>query len=476
LIQAREWASQSHRHHSLPHRADISGLARRLPHIAVFVGASVSLLLKQSRSIDDQMLASVAKLKQIKAKLQGSAEAAVATPYEVQCVCGDTVTGVRRATWIQRECQSCLQSVFVLPANTYPSTPSVPSEILDGSFTDRLKSVVAELLPRREQETVDSASSAKPVSTVATADADPPRAVATAEEKVHRRLSLPTFDIKVAVFRIVTPFRILMLAMIAVVTLTAYWMTYQRAVEAAHHTWLKSTDDALALLEDRDFLQLEVVLTKAVNAGKVLGKDDPEWRGTLNLLQETQAINSIAAGSLLMAFHRAYDTNASLVAGAAALLREEASTGTFVFDSYLHHHPETAGVLLMDLPATPGLHSVEVTITVPGIQDLLHANGDERVLFAAQIRSVQAPASDTRDAWKLQIDPHSFVLLTNPVHCEEIGLSPDDYPHIANILTRQRDFVASSQQWEHRADEPGIRTQFSETANIKTPLLNNPNE
>ena len=418
----------------------------------------------------------VARIKQIKAKLQGSAEAAVAAPYEVQCVCGEPVTGVRRATWIEGECQCCLQSVFVLPANIYPSTPSVPSEILGGSFSERLKAVVAELFPRRHKETPDTIDSLAPVASAATEEAEPSTAVGAAEDKVRWRLSLPSIDVKGAAVRVATPFRLLMLAMVAVVAMTGYWMTYQRAIEAAHQAWLKSADDAQALLDERDFLQLELVLTTAVDAGQILGKNDPEWRGTLNLLQETQAINSIAAGSLLGAFHRAYDAAPSLVDDAENVLREEAKSGAFVFDSYLRHHPETDDVFLMDFPATPGRHAVDVIIAVPAINDLLHANGDGRVVFAAKILSVKAPAADTTDAWKLQIDPRSFVLLTSPVHCEEIGLSPEYDRDIEAILTRQRDFVASSEQWEYRAQDAVLQTQSSGDVNSGTPNLRDPNE
>lgn len=419
------------------------------------------------------MISRVAKLKQIKAKLQGSAEAALAAPYEVQCACGEPVTGVRRAAWIEGECQSCLQSVFVLPANIYPSTPSVPSEIPGGSFSDRLKAVVAELFPGRHEAPPDIADS---VGSAATDEADPCTAVGTAEDKVRWRLSLPSIDVKGAAVRVATPFRMLMLVMFAVVAITGYWITYKRAVEAAHQAWLKSGDDAQALLDERDFLQLEVVLATAVDAGQILGKNDPEWRGTLNLLQETQAINSIAAGSLLTAFHRAYDAALSLVDDAEDVLREEATTGTFVFDSYLHHHPETDDVFLMDLPATPGRHAVDVIIPVPAINDLLHANGDDRVVFAAKIVSVNAPAVNTADAWKLQIDPRSFVLLTSPVHCEEIGLSPDYDKDIEIILTRQREFVASSEQWEYRTQNAVIQVQSPNDVNFGKPDLRAPNK
>jgi len=416
---------------------------------------------------DIQMLSTVAKLKQIKARLQGTAEAAVAVPYEVTCVCGEPVAGMRRKSWIEAECQTCLQSVFVLPANVYPSTPSVPSEILGGSFADRLKVVLAEVLPKRDGKDVAKEKINKRGSAVEPADVGAAAATAMPPQKVRWRLSLPSIDIKAVVVRTLTPFRLLMLAMIAIITLTGYWMTYQQAIEAAHQTWLKSADEAQALLEDKEFLQLQTVLTAAVDAGRVLGKDDPEWRATLNLLQETQAINSIAGGSLLLAFRRAYDDERRLVDGAEALVGDEAGTGTFVFDSYLQPHPVREGVFLMDFPATP-THRVEVTIPIPQISALLRAIGDQRVLFAGRIQYVEAPAAGTSDAWNLQLDPTSFVLLTHTDHCEQIGLSPEDDPDVTTILTRQRDFVESSEQWEHRVDDAVIQSKPEQTSEVRS--------
>ncbi len=424
-------------------------------------GAAAKLISQRTCPDDDHMLSTVAKLKQIKGRLQGTAEAAVAVPYEVSCDCGDPVTGMRRASWIEAECQSCLQSVFVLPANVYPSTASVPSEILGGSFSDRLKVVVAELFPRREKRGVADRKTAKPAPADEVAEVGATAPAALPQRKVRWRLSLPSIDIKGAVVRTLTPFRLLMLAMIAIVAMTGYWMTYQQAIEAAHQTWLKSADEVQASLEESDFLQLETVLTAAVDAGRVLGKQDPEWRATLNLLQETRAINSIASGSLLAAFHRAYDAEYRLVDDAEALVGEQAATGTFVFDSYLRPHPVTDGAFLMDLPATPEQHPVELLIHIPQIKNLLQAIGDQRVLFAGRIHDVAAPRSD---AWNLQLDPTSFVLLTRSDHCDEIGLSPDDNPDVAIILTRQREFVESSERWEYRADDVVIQLTPTQTS------------
>ena len=98
------------------------------------------------------MIASIDKLKRMKARLSNDAATEIEVPYEVVCECGETVTGIRRDTWIEAECQDCYQSLFVLPTNVYPATPSVPSEVLGGTFSERLKVVISEIFPGRRTE------------------------------------------------------------------------------------------------------------------------------------------------------------------------------------------------------------------------------------------------------------------------------------------------------------------------------------
>lgn len=404
------------------------------------------------------MVTSLQKLKRIKTQLQGSAAAAVEAPFEVKCECGATVRGIRRATWIEAECPDCCQSVFVLPSNVYPATRSVPSEVLGGSFSERLKVVIGELLPARSRKSVEAADDTK-------SDADTSQSpVVPQPVAVRRRRSmprLPRIDFKGLLVRTFTPFRLLMLSMLTVVGLTGYWMTWQQQVEAARQTWLKTSEQVEQHLSDSsDMIGLEATLRQAVDAGYTLGKNDPDWKWKRNLLQETIAVNSMAPLDLLNAFHDAYGDRNTLTDEAEQDVSTVAKSGTFVFDTYLQERSDQKGVFQLEFPATPGRHAVEIFLALPELTELASQIGDDRILFAAGIAAVQAPKQRTRQPWRLLIDPESFVLMTSPAHCQAIGISPDDDPELQNILQRQQEFVESSDSWEHRAETVILPHEF----------------
>ena len=379
------------------------------------------------------------------------------------CECGETVRGVRRSSWIESECPNCCQSVFVLPTNVYPSTRSVPSEVLGGSFSERLKAVIAELAPKRSKDVATPETVPEPFETVKAAAAAGTSAAASTSAAVSKRrltLRLPRVDIKGMVVRTLTPFRLLMLSMVTVIGLTIYWMTWQQHVESAQQTWLRTSEQAEDFLSSSDMINLEATLRQAIDSGYTLGKADPDWRTRLNLLQETTAVNSMAAYDLLTAFHRSYDEQNRIVADAERQVAEAAASGTFVFDSYLRPSTRDDTIFLMEFPGTPGRHAVEVMLPIGQIENLIEHTGDERAIFAAKIKAVIAPQPKTHQSWLLLIDAESFVLMTSHRHCRFIGLTDQDDPVLPGILDRQKDFIESSSAWEHRTDNVRLPREF----------------
>lgn len=398
------------------------------------------------------MTSALQRIKRIRTQLFGQPED-VQQSYEFTCDCGEVVRGDRRPTWIEVECPHCCASHFLLPHNVYPSTAAVPNDILGGSFTERLAVVVSELRPDRR--TKDPSADRKgdrsksPPATEAGADA-------SAESGVRRKLQIrqlvPRIDLKRLAAHTFTPFRVLMLAIIAVVGLTIYWSGHQQQVEQARQDWLAAEEEISQYLSSGDFNSLRDTLERAVAAGEILDQSDVEWRYRRNLLLETEAVLSMAADNLLTAFHDVYQTGPTLPPDADRQLRAVATSGVFVFDSYL----ETSGSGLPTIlfPATPGRHSVQVYAPFPELTELAKQSADGRILCAARIRELQAPTA-SGPAWQVLLDPDSFVLLTSIEHCAAVGLSPDEDASLSDALDRQREFVGRSASWEDRRN--GVR-------------------
>lgn len=412
------------------------------------------------------MIAVLNKLRRIKSKLSGTSDKSVEVPYSVRCDCGEDVTGIRRASWIEAECPQCYQSVFILPVNCYPSTDSVPSEVLDGSLSKRIVAAVNELLPGQKSDSSRNATPAKSVKSPpnkGSAVEETPEQSASPRsqsESARPRLQFPRIDVARILRRTFTPFRLLMLAMISVLSLTGYWMIIQSRLENAQQSWLTATEKASELLKEGDLLALETALNDAVTAGHILGKSDEEWRSTLNLLYETRAVNNLASRNLLNAFYDAYNQDNKLVPRAEDRVTDVINSGYFVIDSWLM--PGEGDTFLVEFPATPGLHSIRMHLPFPAIKNLLTTAPDGRILFAARFHDVKPPG--TTNDWHLLADPESFVLLTSEIHCEAIGLTVQTDPQISALLNHQQTFVQTSPDWEHRAAKIVLPRVYQEVA------------
>lgn len=367
------------------------------------------------------------------------------TTYALTCDCGHEFEGQRRASWIEAECPSCFQSLFVLPNNVYPATEAVPTGVLAGSFPERCITVYRELRGPAADKTpkrpaVPSEADEKPVEEV---------------PEVERQ---PFEPIKL-IRRTLTPLRLIIVAMLFLVIGTGYWVVQQRRVEAARGVWLRTADEIDGLVDQRDFSLLEQTLSEAVEAGRILGRDDPDWRRTRNLLDETRAINALANDDLLGVFLAAYDAAGNLQSRGESQIREAVESGSFVMETAVRaDSPE--GFYSLDLPFRAGSHDVEIAAGLPALSVFLDAVPDGRALVSFRISKVVSPSSPA-DAWRLMVDPMSVTLLTTEEFCDVLGLSLEDDPELMNVVTRQRDFVSNSAEWDQRA---GITLPSSETS------------
>lgn len=401
------------------------------------------------------MAGKVQKLQRMKARLAGEADASLEIAFELVCECGQSIRGVRRTTSIQKQCEQCGETLFVLPMNVYPATKSVASEVIGGSFADRLKVVVGELLPSRKSKSSkadqsgEKSSKADTVEVAATGEHTEQAVVAP---KLRRKLTLPKIDVKAVLRKTFTPFRMVILGIISVVGLTGYWMIQQQAQEAAQQVWLQATDEIESLLQDGKLVELEALLQETVNAGRTLGKTGSEWRRTVNLHQQTTAINRMANVDLLSAFHAAYKDGVLDSFGVQKVV-DSSRNGTYIFDSWITKDYQKKHTFDVQMPAAAGRNRVSATIELPQLEQLLQEFPDGQFLFAADIETVRAPVGDIDPDWKIRLSAESFVLLTDALLCQNVGLAADFDPQLASVLERQDEFVRTSKTWEFRADD-----------------------
>lgn len=384
-----------------------------------------------------------AKLKRIQDRLTGTDSQSVETPYEIECDCGATVKGIRRKSWIESECPACAQSVFVLPMNVYPSTKSVPSEILGGTFRERLKVVTGELLQgyKSGKDTDDVDSDAKSPSNSASKKSKADEDVVVKPKWKMPKLALPRIDFKRLLARTFSPFRLLMMAVLATVGITGWLMVSQRQFAKAQKDWLESTASITEKLDSGELAGLLPDLEHAIQAGTVLEKDDAEFRRWNNLLVESRAFDELSTVGLVDVFHSAYNDENHLKPDAGEVVTTGCSDGWFLIDAQASPTTSGGSSWMIDFPVTPGLHPVSIVLPDESIGQLFQDAGSFRILFVAQLEVQKVPSANEDGQWVLAANPASFALMTHTAHCEAAGFEIDNDPDLQQIIARQQQWV-----------------------------------
>jgi len=388
------------------------------------------------------MAAPVGKLKRINARLRGTAAAEIPAPYTVKCECGCEMQGDRSSSWKQTVCGECMSDLYLLPRNVYPGTISVPNDVIGGSFGARLSVVAGEMarLPGR-----------RPKSRPAVQEPAPDVAAAKKDEPDAPTVVVPRVSLRDRLRRTFTPLRLLAFGMLLLVTATLAAIWQQNRVENARTQWRTSMDQIPELLDAADFPALESALTTAVAAGAILGRDDAEWRLTFNLLEETQALSSLASASLPIILQEA-DLESLNSPEELQRLSSTLEHQTFVVDGYIDPAGETSAEFNIDVPVPPGRPVVQVRLELQELQPLISSGGDGRCIFAFRVDEIVRADEDGSETWSISVDPYSFALLTSAVHCTELGWNIEEDEELENVLLSQRSFIEESIDWADRHD------------------------
>lgn len=282
-------------------------------------------------------------------------------------------------------------------------------------------------------------------------DKDRKRSEATAESRtepvvpeIPERVRQPLMR---RIRRQVTPFRLLMLAVTIVITLTAAWMLHRRQLEQARIAWRSALDETELVLSDRNFGQLEQILLKADQAARTLGRRDLEVGAVRNLLRQTTAINGLNSDDIYSELSTAYSADGQLDPGRVEGLCRDVCTGWHVFECRLLSVPETdfgvAGMLELDYPIRVHSHKVRILADSSLLNSALVAAPDSTLIFAASIESCSGPDSVTQQ-WVLRLRSDSCALVTTREHAEQFGLSDAVDPNLATLLNYQKQFVEST--------------------------------
>jgi hypothetical protein len=401
------------------------------------------------------------RLKYARARLFGTATETIPVPFTLTCTCGKQLDGIRKATWQQKQCAACNELHFVLPVNVYPTSRRVPSLVLDGPLLQRLKVVVAEFFAARDAETESKPRSrsaaparlkdyAPPQFTPETIPGDSVEAVESAPTEAREKetavkavaeapLKFSRKTSRAVRQRIVTPFRLLLLASMMVAIGTAWWITHQNRLETARNLWRTSMDGVETALESLAFTELKSHLEDAAAAARLLNRRDGDVLAVENLLRQTEAVTTLSRFDLLQEVEELSSQNPTDRASSIGTLGRALQGEWFLLECGVKPSSNQPGAAELLLPGAVAGLSVKYLVASDWLLAAQETMPDQPLLFAASVERVESTSTNNA-ALEIRFDPNSLALMTDAAVVNDVGLSVESEDQQSRLL-RQEEFV-----------------------------------
>lgn len=371
-------------------------------------------------------------------------EAAVPTePVEIACPCGRKIEALRRLGFQRVLCKGCGEPFLLLPLDVYP----------------RPVMKVRKVKAPKEQ----AARKAVPTKDAPARSILPDINVRPLLAAVGRRARAQ-----------VTPLRLIVVSLLAVVMVTGWWQWQQAALSRAAHEFRTESEAGWGAIQQREFADALEHYRRASAAADLLRRSDVEAEQTRQRFRQLKAIQSLLSRSLVEVLEAAHESRQKRGAAEAESEFANLHTGRWVVlqanvapSGSASHDPTSQPDELRNSTAAPiwdqrvDLNSSRLRMTaslavfakIPATSPVLVAQpaaeaadganvppdaaaiaspvinvlddlGQREVIFAAQLQSLKWDADNSE--WVLTFDPASGFLWTDFELLAEVGLGPDE--------------------------------------------------
>lgn len=306
-------------------------------------------------------------------------------------------------------CPGCGRHVFVLPLNVYP---------------------------------VVVRTARKPAPPPAKTDEAPKRSPSSrhraADEQAHKE-PRPSGILLESQSRLLTPFRMIVIAIALIAISTGWGLWWRHSVESAKAQVQAASEAGMKALKDGDFGVAARQLTRARDAVDLLRRTDADANAIRRSCREAVAGNELSSSSLIEMLVE-YVEESKAKAKKASLGNRHRGAWTIV-DS-LVTNPGDSGPCLLDMPIAIDGIPFRVEIDSAAIRNAAQreqANGLARVIFAATLSEIR-PETDEDSGPTLVLNGKSAFLWTTLETYQQLGYTEDDVERLQetrNLLTRQ---------------------------------------
>ena len=357
-------------------------------------------------------------------------------PFNVRCDCGGFVAGDRVSAAQRPACPNCGRPVFVLPANAYPV--AVKPKKQEAVATSAKGEQPAREAPRSGEAQragvaprgCDAASAETPA-----AKPDRRKPVATADKPAVVK---PEGILLEARTRILTPFRLIVAAIIVMGGITGWGLWQRQRVESAKSHVLAANEAGMKALQAGDFATAARELTRARDAVDLLRRTDPEANTIRRFSREAIAGHGLSGAGL---FELLADYAANPGSGKSRFASRHRDTW-LVLDAVIANPDATDRPCVLDMPLLMDGLKFRIEVDSAAIRTAAQREserGSARVIFAAPMSEIRPPSAEDPEA-ALVLNGQSAFLWTTLETYNALGYEEnraDELQLTRDLLARQ---------------------------------------
>ena len=345
--------------------------------------------------------------KALKALDRGAPNAAAPEPFQIRCSCGVPMQGLRQPRSQRVECRRCGQPLFVLSADVYPQPKPK-------------KSRKKRPLPIKKHP-------------------EPARQVEKPRPSVRDRLKTRARNVRVNAsdsllraaqrqMSIFTPFRLVLLCIVALVAATMYWGWYSRAVEQAEITLNTAVQRGEAALREHDFTNAAREFQAAGESLEFLGRNDKRAQAIRQMLRESTAASQLLREPLFNIVSDAERAGREGSLGWNDGFRTHYGECWIVMQSTIERTSDMQGNprLVIDYPLDVGGKLIVIDATLPVFEQLPLENEPRNVIFAAQLKSCRIGGSENQE-WIVKLQDDTAFLWSSFDTFQALGFETDEH-------------------------------------------------
>ncbi len=337
-------------------------------------------------------------------------------PFAVPCECGLIHRGMRRNRFQKIVCRECGAARFILPKDVYPAPRDRPRD----------PPPVVESLPVLNP--IKSAPS-KGGKRQATAAAGSTKATVKAA-----RDAAPEFFVVPARGRLVTPFRVVVVSITLIAAATGYFVVQKIRRDTAATALREASDHGWTAVSDQDWGLARTQLAKAVDAARILGRNDSAARKLQCGLQEVAAIEQLCPKSLVEILGEA-DAMAESPDKWKANFATHYDGRWLVFDGPLVSKPEGWRV---PFPLQIGKKKRGVRIVIQSSRLDGVKEDEPGAIVAARLTGCSLSAD--KQVWQIEFEPETAFLWSLPETFPALGIDAGEFrtaEQTSELLARQ---------------------------------------